>query len=87
MFSLRSICAAALFALCLSTFPALAADPPTAQAVQQSLDKIADRKLSDADQKALQQVLEQTLGFLASKEDSEQKLKALKQQQIGRAHV
>ncbi|EPN08609.1 hypothetical protein A249_11882, partial [Pseudomonas syringae pv. actinidiae ICMP 18804] len=37
MFSLRSICAAALFALCLSTFPALAAEPPTRDAVQQSL--------------------------------------------------
>ncbi|RMQ07392.1 putative Potassium efflux system protein KefA [Pseudomonas viridiflava] len=80
MFSLRSICAAALFALCLSTFPALAADPPSSDAVQQSLDKIADRKLPDAEQKALQQVLEQTLAFLASKKDSEQKLEALKQQ-------
>lgn len=58
MFSLRSICAAALFALCLSTFPALAADPPSSDAVQQSLDKIADRKLPDAEQKALQQVLD-----------------------------
>ncbi|WP_295471604.1 mechanosensitive channel MscK [uncultured Pseudomonas sp.] len=81
MSSLRTFLAAALLGLCLTTScAALAADPPNRDSVQQSLDKIADRKLSDADQKALQQVLEQTLGFLDSKDDSEQKLAALKQQ-------
>ena len=81
MFSLRAFFAITLLGLCLSTFPALAADPPVSAAtVQQSLDKIAERKLPDADQKALQQVLEQTLGFLASQEDYQRKLGELKQQ-------
>ncbi|MCV4340151.1 mechanosensitive channel MscK [Pseudomonas capsici] len=80
MFSLRAFFAVTLLGLCLSTFPALAADPPTSAAVQQSLDKIADRKLPEADQKALQQVLEQTLAFLANQQDSQEKLAALKQQ-------
>lgn len=80
MLPLRTFLTALLFGLCLSTFPALAADPPSRDSVQQSLDKIADRKLADADQKALQAVLEQTLSFLDAQQDSEQKLVALKQQ-------
>ncbi|MDG6398649.1 mechanosensitive channel MscK, partial [Pseudomonas quasicaspiana] len=80
MLPLRNFFAAILLGFCLSSFPVLAADPPTREAVQQSLDKIADRKLPDADQKALQQVLEQTLGFIDSKSDNEKKLTALKQQ-------
>jgi len=80
MLPLRTFFAAILLGLCLSSFPALAADPPSRDAVQQSLDKIGDRKLPDADQKALQQTLEQTLAFLDSKAENEQKLTALKQQ-------
>ncbi|MCO8162630.1 mechanosensitive channel MscK [Pseudomonas sp. 21LCFQ02] len=81
MFSLRAFLAAALLGLCLShSFTALAADPPNRDSVQQSLDKIAERKLPDADQKALQQVLEQTLALLDAQDDSQQKLAALKQQ-------
>jgi len=80
MLNLRTLFAAALLGLCLSSVPALAADPPTKSSVQESLDKIADRKLPDADQKALQQVLEQTLTLFASKEDSEKRLAELKQQ-------
>ena len=80
MSPLRTLFAAFLIGLCLSSAPALAADPPSRESVQQSLDKIADRKLPDADQKALQQVLEQTLAFLTSKTENEQKLTALKQQ-------
>ncbi|KFE50404.1 mechanosensitive channel MscK [Pseudomonas syringae] len=80
MLPLRNFFAAILLGLCLSSFPVLAADPPTSEAVQQSLDKIADRKLPDADQKALRQVLEQTLTFLSNKRESEQKLTSLKQQ-------
>ncbi|MDB6144065.1 MAG: kefA 1 [Pseudomonas sp.] len=80
MLTLRTFFTAALLGLCLSTAPVHAAEPPTSKAVQQSLDKIADRKLSDADQKALQQVLEQTLTLLASKADSEKRLEELKQQ-------
>ena len=82
MFTLRTFFASALLGLCLSSVPAFAADtpPPSSEAVQQSLDKIADRKLSADDQKALQQVLEQTLTFLASQKDNQQKLEDLKKQ-------
>ena len=61
-------------------FAVNAAEAPTTASIQNSLDKIAERKLPEADQKALQQVLEQTLNLLNSKEDSEKKLAALKQQ-------
>ncbi|MFK3944628.1 mechanosensitive channel MscK [Pseudomonas fulva] len=71
----------ALLGLCLCLPLAVAAaEAPTTASVQESLDKIAERKLPEADQKALQQVLEQTLSLLASKEDNERKLTALKQQ-------
>ncbi|MGV8916946.1 MAG: mechanosensitive channel MscK [Pseudomonas sp.] len=80
MLTLRTLFASALLGFCLSFVPAHAAEPPTSKAVQQSLDKIADRKLNDADQKALQQVFEQTLTFLASEADSDKRLEALKQQ-------
>jgi potassium efflux system protein len=80
MFSLRAFLAVTLLGLCLSASPAMAADTavPTSASVQQSLDKIADRKLPDADQKALQQVLEQTLAFLAAEEENQQRLTDLK---------
>ena len=79
--SLRAVLRAALLGLCVS-LPAvgLTAEALTAQGVQGSLDKIAERKLPEADQKALQQVLEQTLTLLANQQDSEDKLAALKQQ-------
>ncbi|MEJ5043500.1 mechanosensitive channel MscK [Pseudomonas sp. B21-036] len=78
--SLRTVVSAALLGLCLSLSFAQAADPPTTASVQHSLDKIAERKLPEADQKALQQVLEQTLGLLASRDDYDKRLAALKQQ-------
>lgn len=79
--SLRVYLRAALLGLCLSlSFAVSAAEAPTTASIQNSLDKIADRKLPEAEQKALQQVLEDTLSLLASKEDSEKKLAALKQQ-------
>lgn len=78
--SLRSIFCAALLGLCLGGTPVFAADSPSIDSVQQSIDKIADRKLSDVDQKALQQVLEQTLAFLNTEQENQQKLAALKQQ-------
>ncbi|RII74595.1 mechanosensitive channel MscK [Pseudomonas monteilii] len=82
--SLRVYLRTALLGLCLSlSFAATAAEAPTTASIQNSLDKIAERKLPEADQKALQQVLEQTLSQLASKEDSEKKLAALKQQLAG----
>jgi potassium efflux system protein len=82
MFTLRTFFASALLGVCLSSLPALAADtpPPSSEAVQQSLDKIADRKLSPDDQKAMQQVLEQTLAFLASQKENQKKLDDLKKQ-------
>ncbi|QBF24733.1 mechanosensitive channel MscK [Pseudomonas tructae] len=78
--SLRTFLSAALFGLCLSLSPVWAAEPPSTASIQQSLDKIAERKLPEAEQKALQQVLEQTLTLLGNKEDSEKKLTALKHQ-------
>ncbi|MFF7061731.1 mechanosensitive channel MscK [Pseudomonas sp. NPDC008258] len=82
--SLRVYLRTALLGLCLSlSFAATAAEAPTTASIQNSLDKIAERKLPEADQKALQQVLEQTLSLLASKEDNEKKLAALKQQLAG----
>ncbi|WP_166357996.1 mechanosensitive channel MscK [Pseudomonas akapageensis] len=80
MSNLRTFLTAALLGLCLSVTTVQAAEPPTTAAVQQSLDKIAERKLPEADQKALQQVLEQTLTFLASRDDSVKRLAAVKQQ-------
>lgn len=82
--SLRVYLRTALLGLCLSlSFAATAAEAPTTASIQNSLDKIAERKLPEAEQKALQQVLEQTLSLLASKEDNENKLGALKQQLAG----
>ncbi|HGM5579128.1 TPA: mechanosensitive channel MscK [Pseudomonas putida] len=82
--SLRVYARAALLGLCLSlSFAAVAAEVPAAPGIQNSLDKIAERKLPEPEQKALQQVLEQTLALIASKEDSEKKLADLKQQLAG----
>jgi potassium efflux system protein len=80
--NLRSFFAIALLGLSLSvgTVGTLqAAEPPSSEAVQASLDKIADRKLPEADQKALQTVLQNTLNQLNNKRDYEQKLADLKQ--------
>ncbi len=57
-----------------------AADLPPRETLQQSLDKIADRKLPEAEQKALQQTLEQTLAFMDSTQANQKKLADLKQQ-------
>ena len=54
--------------------------PPSAQAVQQSLDGLAARKLPEAESAALQARLEQTLTFLAARDDSLQQLEALKRE-------
>ncbi len=78
--TLRSFFAIALLGLSLSVCTVQAADLPTSTSVQASLDKIADRKLPEADQKALQAVLQNTLTQLNNKADYEQKLQALKQQ-------
>ncbi|NWD47487.1 mechanosensitive channel MscK [Pseudomonas gingeri] len=77
---LRSLFVTALLGLSLSVGALQAAEPPTSESVQQSLDKIADRKLPDADQKALQLVLQQTLTWLSSADDYDKRLTATKQQ-------
>ena len=80
MSSLRTFFVMVLLGLSLSVGTLQAAEPPTRESVQASLDKIADRKLPEADQKALQSVLQSTLTQLNSKAEYEQKLLALKQQ-------
>ncbi|WP_339545967.1 mechanosensitive channel MscK [Pseudomonas sp. RA_35y_Pfl2_P32] len=78
--TLRTFLAIALLGLSLSVGTLQAAEPPSADAVQKSLDKIAERKLPEADQKALQAVLQQTLAQLSSKADYDKRLNDLKQQ-------
>ena len=65
---------------CSFIAPVSAAEPPSAKAVQQSLDALADRKLPGAEHNALKARLEQTLAFLTYRDDSQQKLEALKVQ-------
>ena len=78
--TLRTFLAIALLGLSLSVGPLQAAEPPSAESVQKSLDNIAARKLPEADQKALQTVLQQTLTQLSNKNDYEKRLSDLKQQ-------
>ncbi len=64
--------------LCLAS-PLLAqSEPPSAETVQQSLDKLAERKLAEADQKVAKASLEQTLKFLAARGEALQSLEDLK---------
>ena len=77
---LRTLFVTAWLGLSLSVGTLQAAEPPSPESVQQSLDKIADRKLPEADQKALQGVLQQTLTLLGDKADYEQRLTDIKQQ-------
>ncbi|MGO4000800.1 MULTISPECIES: mechanosensitive channel MscK [Pseudomonas] len=78
--TLRTFLAIALLGLSLSIGTLQAAEPPSAESVQKSLDNIAARKLPEADQKALQTVLQQTLTQLSNKNDYEKRLSDLKQQ-------
>lgn len=78
--TLRTFFAIALLGLSLSVGTVQAAEPPSAESVQKSLDNIAARKLPEADQKALQTVLQQTLTQLSNKSDYEKRLSDLKQQ-------
>ena len=80
MSSLRTLCTATLLGLYLFASPLSAADAPSAEAVQRSLDTLAERKLAEPELKVVQQNLEQTLAFLANKADSEQRLTELKRQ-------
>ena len=65
---------------CSFIAPVSAVEPPSAKAVQQSLDALAERNLPEAEHNALKTRLEQTLAFLADRDDSQQKLEALKVQ-------
>ena len=76
---LRTLFVTALLGLSLSVGTLQAAEPPSPESIQQSLDKIAERKLPEADQKALQGVLQQTLTLLGDKADYEQRLTDIKQ--------
>ncbi|MDP9533292.1 mechanosensitive channel MscK [Pseudomonas protegens] len=78
--NLRKFFAVALLGLSLSVGAAQGGDPPSAESVQQSLDKIAERKLPEADQKALQTLLQNTLNHLNNKQDYERRLNDLRQQ-------
>ena len=78
--SLRTLFAATLLGLCLLTQPTLAAELPARSEVQRSLDGLADRKLPEAEQKALQKTYEQTLGFLEQSDNSKKALTQLKTQ-------
>ncbi|WP_095052825.1 mechanosensitive channel MscK [Pseudomonas sp. Irchel s3b2] len=80
MSTLRTFFIMALLGLSLSISTLQAAEPPSSEAVQASLNKIADRKLPEADQKALQAVLQSTLTQLNNQRDYDQKLIDLKQQ-------
>lgn len=78
--TLRSLVTTALLGLCLAFTAVHAADAPSRDSVQQNLDRIAERKLADADQKALQQVLQGTLAFIDSDAGNQRQLVELKQQ-------
>ena len=80
MTTLRTFLATALLGLTLCVGSVYAADPPSAESIQQTLDKLPDRKLPDADMKALQTILQQTLTYLGNKQDYEQRLVDLKRQ-------
>ncbi|WP_313464661.1 mechanosensitive channel MscK [Pseudomonas nitroreducens] len=78
-FLLRTFLTAVLLCGAFTGLPAQAADTtvPSAEKVQQSLDGLADRKLPEADAKALKATLENTLKLLAAKTDAEQQLQEL----------
>ncbi|MDR2307701.1 MAG: mechanosensitive channel MscK [Paucimonas sp.] len=79
--SLRVYCRTALLGLCMTlSFAAAAVEVPSTPGIQGSLNKITERKPAEPEQKAGQQVQEQTLALLAARDDSEKKLATLKQQ-------
>lgn len=74
--SLRLL-ATALLSLCLC-LPAAAQEPPSASEVQQQLDSLADRKLSEAEQKATGEILQGTLSLLENRDSHLSQLASLK---------
>ncbi|WP_455230066.1 mechanosensitive channel MscK [Geopseudomonas aromaticivorans] len=81
MFKLRPILASLLLSLLILAPFAGAADAlPSAAAVQKQLDALEARKLPEAEQKALQETLQQTLDHLQTVKSSTAELASLKQQ-------
>jgi potassium efflux system protein len=78
--SLRTLLTATLLGFCLSTQPLLGAELPSSAQVQSNLDSLAERKLPEAEQKALQKTLEQTLSFIDQASASDSALAKLKTQ-------
>lgn len=78
--SLRAYLVIALLGLSLCAPWLQAAEPPKSADIQRSLDNLAERKLSEAEQQALKQTLEKTLEWLTEQADSQQRLSDLKQQ-------
>jgi potassium efflux system protein len=76
--SLRPLLATLFLGLCLTATPLVAAEPPTAQAVQDSLTALPGRKLPEAEQSEIKAQLERTLSLLAARAESQEKLEALK---------
>ncbi|KFX71403.1 potassium transporter KefA [Pseudomonas taeanensis MS-3] len=78
--SLRIYLTVALLGFCLSASPIQAAESPQRAEVQRSLEKLAERKLPEAEQLAIRQTLEKTLSLLTEQADSKKRLSDLKQQ-------
>ena len=77
---LRPLLTGLLLSLCLSAQPLAAAEPPSANVLQKNLDGLSERKLPEAEHNTVKGHLEATLGFLASRDDSQQRLVSLKRQ-------
>src|SRR3990167_4534609 len=78
--SLRTYLAVALLGLCLSAPLLHAAEPPSRDEVQSSLDNLADRKLPEAEQRVEKQPVEKPLALPDEKADSEQRRADLEKQ-------
>ncbi|VXC13946.1 Mechanosensitive channel MscK [Pseudomonas sp. 8Z] len=77
---LRLFLAVTFTLLCFGLSSAYAEDPPKIDDVQQSLDNLAERKLPEAEQQAVKQMLEQTLRTLRDRDTAEQRLSDLRKQ-------
>lgn len=81
--ALHSLFSILLLVLCLHLPTLHAAEPPSRESVQASLANLADRKLPEAEQAAVQQLLEETLGHLDQLQESRSRLDELKRQLAG----
>jgi potassium efflux system protein len=76
---LRLLLPALLFSLYSCILPVQAAEVPKAEALQSSLNQLADRKLPEAEQAAAKQALEKALAFLTERDDILRRLAALEE--------